>query len=60
MKMALFFVAACVLSPVIHAAEWIAGSYAPPSESDTAAFLASARNDVVARTFRKAQGLSPR
>ncbi len=42
----------CVVSSAIHAGEWIAGSDAPPSESDTAAFFAPARNDVVARTFR--------
>ena len=35
-----------------HAVEWIAGAYSPPSESDSAAFFAPARNDVVEREFR--------
>ena len=34
------------------AAEWIAGTYAPPAETDAAAFFEPARNDVVERTFR--------
>ena len=52
MKTTFFFTAACVLSSAIHAVEWIAGLYEPPAESDTAAFFAPARNDVVERTFR--------
>ncbi|MBQ3344231.1 MAG: family 78 glycoside hydrolase catalytic domain [Kiritimatiellae bacterium] len=43
---------ACTLSFTSLAAEWIAGPYEPPAESDTAAFFAPARNDVVERTFR--------
>lgn len=43
---------ACAIAFASPATEWIAGSYEPPSESDTAAFFAPARNDVVARTFR--------
>ena len=34
------------------AAEWIAGAYVPPAETDTAAFFAPARNDVVECAFR--------
>ena len=52
MKVVSALAMACAVSSAIHAAEWIAGSYVPPFESDTAAFFAPARNDVVARTFR--------
>jgi hypothetical protein len=45
MKTTFFFAAACVLSSAIHAAEWIAGSYKQPVESDEAAFFALARNN---------------
>ena len=36
---------------ILVAAEWIAGSYVPPAESDTAAFFRPARNDVVEKRF---------
>ncbi len=52
MKTTFFFAAACVLSSAIHAAEWIAGSYKQPVESDESAFFAPARNDVVERKFK--------
>ena len=52
MKTTFFFAAAYVLSSAIHAAEWIAGSYKQPAESDEAAFFAPARNDVVERKFK--------
>lgn len=32
-------------------AEWIAGTYVPPAETETRKFFEQARNDVVARTF---------
>ena len=41
-----------VFAVLFAAAQWIAGTYAPPSESNTAAFFAPARNDIVERTFR--------
>ena len=40
------------IAALFIAAEWIAGAYVPPAESDTAAFFAPARNDIVERTFR--------
>ena len=36
---------------LLFAAEWIAGTYVPPPETDEAAFFAPARNDIVERTF---------
>ena len=41
----------CGISAAGIAAEWIAGSYVPPAESDTAAFFEPAQNDVVERVF---------
>ena len=42
----------CGISAAGIAAEWIAGSYVPPAESNTAAFFEPAQNDVVERVFR--------
>ena len=51
-KNALAVMISCAVSFASLAAEWIAGSYVPPAESDTEAFFAPARNDVVEREFR--------
>ena len=40
-----------MIATLFAAAGWIAGAYVPPAESDTAAFFAPARNDIVERTF---------
>ena len=39
------------IASILIAAEWIAGSYVPPAESETAAFFEPARNDIVERRF---------
>ena len=45
-----FAAGACAASG--PAAEWIAGRYEPPAETNVAAFFAPERNDIVMRTFR--------
>ena len=40
-----------MIAVILVAAEWIAGSYVPPAEADTAAFFRPARNDIVEKRF---------
>ena len=40
-----------LIAGLLVAAEWIAGSYVPPAETETAEFFKPARNDIVEKRF---------